>query len=679
VTATRSLVLHGHFYQPPRENPWLDWVEAEPTAAPAHDWNRRVEQECYRAVAAARLPDATGRIARIVNTLAWMSFDFGPTLLEWMEREAAATYRAVLEADRESRARTGFGNAIAAPYHHVILPLATRRDKATEVRWGITDFRRRFGREPAGMWLPETAVDDETLDVLAVAGIAYTIVAPHQVARPPAGGRPGRYRTAAGHEIALFVYDGGLSHDVAFGSLLEDAYAWAERLLATGGAADRERVVSLATDGETFGHHHRFGEMALARLLDILGRRPGVAVTNYAAVLAAGAPTETVSLVARTSWSCAHGVERWRGDCGCRVAPERGWNQRWRAPLRTALEWLAGELHAVFEREGGALLHDPWVAREAYAETFGEPGTSLADLVAAHAARPLTADETVRVRELLQLERDALALFTSCAWFFDDVGGLEPLQVLRYAAHALELSGAVEPLERGLIERLAAAVSNDPALGDAARIYRRRARPAVAPVARVAASYAALQRFASGAAGGHVYGYDVSGSGERVRLVHRRTGRSFALDVVLESLGGWRFAVTVTAPAGAGGEPAPPARFELADLTERERDAVRSALIAAIADRAFTAQEDEALCEGRAALGDVAVRGLLARVEALAHDRSGSARAAVADLLDLLELTGRGIPFDAQSAFERVRGALSAGEAQALSALAARLGFAAAS
>jgi alpha-amylase/alpha-mannosidase (GH57 family) len=393
---SRAVVLHGHFYQPPRENPWLDYVEAEASAAPYHDWNRRVEQECYRTVAAARLPDPSGRIARIVNTLAWISFDFGPTLLEWLEREAPGTYRAVLDADGASRARTGFGNAIAAPYHHVILPLSSRRDKISEVRWGIADFRRRFRREPEGMWLPETAVDDETLDVLAAHGIAFTIVAPHQVEHAPAAGRPGRYRTGGGRDIALLVYDGPLSHDVAFGPLLQDAYRWMDRVAAA--ASENDAVVAMAMDGETFGHHHRFGEMALARLLDLVAGRSDVTATNFAAVLAAHPAADRVKLVAPSSWSCPHGVERWRSDCGCRLAPERGWHQRWRAPLRTALTWLAGELHGVFEREGAALFDDPWAVRDAYGETLGEAGTAIGELVAAHAPRPLTAEDAVRAR-----------------------------------------------------------------------------------------------------------------------------------------------------------------------------------------------------------------------------------------------------------------------------------------
>jgi len=670
----RAVVVHGHFYQPPRENPWLDYVETEATAAPFHDWNRRVESECYRAVVAARIPDAAGRIARIVNTLERISFDFGPTLLAWMEHEAPQTYRAVLDADAASRRRTaGHGNALAAPYHHVILPLSSRRDKDSEVRWGIADFRRRFGHEPAGMWLPETAVDDETLDVLAAHDIRFTILAPHQVKQPPAGGLPGRYRTGGGREIALFVYDGPLSHDVAFGPLLEDAFGWARRIMEVLSADAPRSLVTLATDGETFGHHHRFGEMALARLLEILDQRSDVTATNPAAFLASHPPAEAVELVAPSSWSCPHGVERWRADCGCRVAPEKGWHQQWRAPLRSAVEWLAAGLHRAFEREGGALFKDPWAARDAYGDVRDAPGAAIAELVAAQAARALSPEETIRGRELLELEHDALALYTSCAWFFDDIGGLEPLQTMRYGAHAIELAGPMAArLDSGFAQRLAAAPSNDPAVGDGRRIYLERARPGVPQPARAAASYAALHRLSPGAAASRVACYEASAGGDRVRLVHRRTGSTSAFDVSVQTAGGPQLSVSVT-PAGQSAV----TRLSLDGLTEPERAAITRSLVATIASRNLTPRESASLCEGSASLGDVVERGLLARVEALARDRSDSALAAARDLLDLLELEGRSVPFDVQTAFDRIRGSLPAAEAQRLAPLAVRLGFAA--
>ncbi len=460
----RSVVIHGHFYQPPREDPWLGQVPLEAGAAPFHDWNERIERECYRAVVAARVYASDGRIGKIVNTLDSISFDFGPTLLEWLERAAPATYEAVLAADRASCERHGgHGNAIAMPYHHAILPLASRRDKVTEVRWGIADFRRRLKREPEGMWLPETAVDAETLDVLAAEGIRFTILAPHQVTGAPADGSPGLYRAAGGRTIALFVYDGGISHDVAFGPLVKDGKAWVKRLTEPGKAGSTRRCVVVATDGETYGHHHRFGEVTLAWVLEELAslRRPDVRVENCAAFLARHPAEREVNLVAPSSWSCAHGVERWRADCGCRMAPERATQQRWRAPLRQALDWLAGELHARFERDGRALFPDPWAARDGY-----------------HPGNPT--ERSGRAGELLELERNALRMFTSCGWFFDDIAGLESVQVLKYAARAIELAGDDAPrLEAGLLERLAAAESNDPTAGNGRDLYLdRAARPA---------------------------------------------------------------------------------------------------------------------------------------------------------------------------------------------------------
>jgi len=434
---TRSVVIHGHFYQPPRENPWTGTVEAQPSAAPHHDWNARIEQECYRAVVAARIPGEGGRIRKIVNTLHSISFNFGPTLLAWMEKEAPRTYRAILEADCMSQATLGgHGNAIAQAYHHAILPLATRKDKVTEVRWGIEDFRRRFHREPAGMWLPETAVDAETLDVLAQEGVAFTIVAPHQIENLPKGGLPGLYRTRSGRTIALFAYDGPLSHDVAFGPLLKDAEAWAGRIAADEGST---RLVSMATDGETYGHHHRFGEMALAAVLDVLQNQPNIRVENFASFLSHSPPVEEVALVENTSWSCSHGIERWRGEGGCKMSPEVETQQAWKAPLREAMEWLAGEVHELYEEHAPALLGDPWKARNDYGRVVAGM-ESIGAFLDACLPKGSGTPERFLAAELLELERYSLRLFTSCGWFFDDLARVEPLQILRYAARALEMA-----------------------------------------------------------------------------------------------------------------------------------------------------------------------------------------------------------------------------------------------
>ena len=566
--SVRSVVIHGHFYQPPREDPWLNEVAAEPPAAPYHDWNQRIEQECYRAVVAARLYAPDGRITQIVNTLASISFNFGPTLLEWLERQTPSTYAAVLDADRQSRERHGgHGNAIAMPYHHAILPLSSRRDKVTEVRWGIADFRRRFGRDPEGMWLPETAVDAETLDVLAAEGIRFTILAPHQVEHAPPGGLPGCYRTPGGRSMALFVYDGPISHDVAFGPLLKDAAAWAARLLAPAKGKSEPRLVAVATDGETYGHHHRFGEVALAWLLREFERRSGVRVENFAAFLARHPPRHDVALVAPTSWSCAHGVERWRADCGCRMAPARPTQQRWRAPLRAALDWLAGELHPRFEREGTELFTDPWAARDAYGAVVSSDEAAIARFVAAQMRRPDDAARRARARELLDLERNALRMFTSCGWFFDDIAGLESVQILRYAARAIELAGADAPrLEAGVLDRLARAESNEPGAGTGRDVYLSRVKR------RVPAE--AASRSDSG---------------------------------------------------GPGGD---------------------------------------------------AARELLRAVTLLEHDHSPRAIAVVAELADRVQRDGSPVPFDAQTAFYRIRAASPPDWAAQLAPVAWRLGFA---
>jgi alpha-amylase/alpha-mannosidase (GH57 family) len=437
----RSVVIHGHFYQPPRDDPWLDRVLAEPSAAPFHDWNARIEHECYGPLVAN-------------HALTGISFDFGSTLFEWLERSALGTYAGVLEADRASAARLdGHGNAIAQPYHHVILPLASHRDKVTEVRWGIADFRRRFGRSPEGMWLPETAVDEETLDVLAAEGIRFTVLAPHQVAGAPPRGAPGRFRTAGGRSIALFVYDGGLAQGVAFGDALEDAGAWARQLWSGDGD-----LVSLATDGESYGHHRKGGDQVLASAIAALRARSDVTLENYSSYLARHPARDEVKLIAPTSWSCVHGVERWRSNCGCRMAVDRPPQQEWRTPLRDGLNWLAGELHRIYERASTGVFRDPWAARDAYGAVVGRIDRGA---------------KTGRERDLLELERNALRMFTSCGWFFDDIAGIEAVQILRYAARAIDLAGPEGPaLEAGLLERLAAAQSNQPGVESGRDVYR---------------------------------------------------------------------------------------------------------------------------------------------------------------------------------------------------------------
>jgi alpha-amylase/alpha-mannosidase (GH57 family) len=412
-------------------------VDAEPSAAPEHDWNVRITKETYLPLVSVEVDDGGKKVR--VPVYEYLSFDFGPTLLDWMEREAPEIHDTVIRADRASVQRLGHGNALAMPFHHIILPLATRRDKETEVRWGIADFKRRFGRDPSGFWLPETAVDRETLDVVAAAGFKFTVLAPHQVSRAPQNGSPVKIELNDGRSIAVFAYNGGLSHDVAFGGLATDPNRWTDALNGTPPGA----IASIAVDGETFGHHHKGADKALATVLSRLQRSDKVELTNFAAALAAHPAKETVSLVEPTSWSCPHGVERWRSNCSCRIDQTVPPHQEWRAPLRAAVDWLAAEVHGIYQREGRDLPKGPWAFRDA-----------------ARAIGPMDGDD--EAARLIEMERDVLRSMSSCGWFFDDIAGIEARQVLRYAAHAMTLAGAESGrLEAGFIEKLGDAKNAD--------------------------------------------------------------------------------------------------------------------------------------------------------------------------------------------------------------------------
>lgn len=506
---TDSVVVHAHCYQPPREDPWLEVVEAEPSAAPDHDWNARIDRECYARLgavetrqrdprAAVRDPDARAGLARVINLYGWCSFDVGATLCEWLEQEAPDTLRAMVAGDAASVRRWGHGNAIAAPYHHVILPLASQRDRETEVRWGIEDFRRRFGRDPEGMWLPECAVDEDTLDTIAAAGIRYTILAPYQIVAPEdTRGMPVRWRGAKGREIAILPYEGNLAGEVAFGGLLQNPIALAARLAPwpdapSGSKADAlPRCTTLATDGETFGHHHRGGDATLADALARLASGPA-RLTNSAALVAQHAPTMDVRLVSPSAWSCAHGVERWRSNCGCRLDGSKPPAQQWRGPLREALVALAARCHEIYEREGTPLFtDDPWAVRDAYGSVVARDGAELVEFVRARLRDPANEAARHRAHELLELERASLRTFTSCAWFFDEVERIETRQVLRYAARALELSGVSARLAPELLHWLEPARGSTPNSGSASDLFVREALPHRNPSWRAAAAAAA--------------------------------------------------------------------------------------------------------------------------------------------------------------------------------------------
>ncbi len=601
----RALCFHGHFYQPPREQPWLGVVEPEPSAAPERDWNARITTECYAPNAAARVLDAHGRLADLVNVYAWTSFDVGPTLHAWLTAHAPDVSAALGEADTASRARTGHGNAWAQAYGHAILPLSTPRDVRTQVAWGRRDFEHRFGRAPEGMWLPEMAVDRTSLAALAEAAIPLTMLAPHQAARvrPLGAGESAwqpvtpatldtrrlyRCHPAPGLAVDVVFRDAELSREIAFGGLLADGATLVGRLRAALAGAGDAAIVAVAADGETYGHHQRFGEMALAWALRDLSADPTVALVGPAAFRAAHPPTDEVEIVERTSWSCPHGVERWRADCECAADGSAGWSQAWRVPLRRAIDWLRDELAVFYEARAGEVLRDPWGARDRYVDCVLEPGRLTAFL--ATEAAPLSAAGTLQVRRALELARHALLMQTSCGWFFDELTRIEPVLVLRHAARAMELAEALGGrFEEGFVTRLEPARSNHPGGETGAGLYRRAARGAAATPARVAATGALLVVLGEEP---DVPGYDVSFSAPvaagrlsaAARIVERATGATTSVNVVAAHSEG----VPPTCRADAQ-------RFAVADLfgVQRER------LLAALArDAAGTAR-----AAGRSALG----------------------------------------------------------------------------
>ncbi|UJR80458.1 DUF3536 domain-containing protein [Sandaracinus amylolyticus] len=532
MSGPKYICIHGHFYQPPRENPWLEAVERQDSAYPFHDWNERVFAECYGPNAAARILDAHGRIERIVNNYASISFNFGPTLLSWMEQAQPEVYDAVLAADRRARElRGGHGSAMAQVYGHVILPLANERDKRTQVIWGVRDFERRFGRAPRGMWLSETAADVASLEALAEQGVRFTVLAPNQCRRVRAKGsttwldvsgarvdtrRAYEVALPSGRSIAVFFYDGPTSRAVAFERLLDDGKGFARRLASVLDDRQEPQLVHIATDGESYGHHHRFGEMALAYALQTLERDPDVRLTTYEEFLDRHPPEWQAEIVPNTSWSCAHGVERWRADCGCKTGGPPQWSQAWRAPLRAAFDWLRDQLVEVYERETFGLLRDPWAARDDYVDVVldrSEP--ALRRFFGRHGApRPeggLSPREVVRALELLEMQRHAMLMYTSCAWFFDDLGGLETVQCILYAARAVQLATEIagDKFEAGFLARLARARSNRPELGDGERIYVERVRPAMVDLRKVGAHFAASSLFEEYRARERVFGFEV--------------------------------------------------------------------------------------------------------------------------------------------------------------------------
>ena len=470
--SNRYVCVHGHFYQPPRENPFTGELDEQPSAAPYANWNERITAESY----APNLAVDLGPGSPPFNNFEWISFDFGPTVLSWLEKHHPGTYLGLLESDRMSRTHFGgHGSAMAHAYNHTILPLSNTRDKVTQVKWGLADFRHRYGREPEGMWLPETAVDAETLQILADEGLRFTVLSPYQAAtvtgndgveRDVSNGsidprRAYEYVTGDDSRIAVFFYNGALSQEIAFDGLLNDGGLLAARLVDALGAAETELgfLSHVATDGETYGHHHTFGDMALASALMSIATDSTVQLTNYGQFLELSPPQERVEVIDESSWSCAHGVERWRSDCGCSTGGEPGWRQGWRAPLRASLDWMREGIDKAFESLGGPFI-DPWGARNAYISVL--LGGSIEAFLEEHCQPGLAESRPDFALSLMEMQRHAMFMYTSCGWFFNDVAGLETVFILRHAGRAIQLARECLDidLEPGFVSLLRAAESN---------------------------------------------------------------------------------------------------------------------------------------------------------------------------------------------------------------------------
>ena len=521
MTKEVSICLHGHFYQPPRENPWIEEIEQQDSAAPFHDWNERIHYECYLPNSRARALDAKGKIVDIVNNFEHVSFNFGPTLLSWLDAKHPDTYKSIIRADQVSRElHHGHGNAIAQVYNHMILPLANLRDKRTQIRWGLEDFRYRFGRESESIWLPETAVNEDTLEALVAEKIKYIILSPYQAraVRPLDGGEwkevtgghidPRRpYRCFLKNNPALFIdiffYDGPISRAVGFDSLLFDAKLFTDRLQSAVVDNDEPQLIHLATDGETFGHHKPFGDRVLGYLTYVEIPKRGLRIVNYGEYLAEHPPKHEVRLIEGengegTAWSCAHGVSRWKDHCGCRGGGPANWTQHWRKPLRWALDWLRDELARVYEKEAAKYLKEPWDARDDYIRVILDRSEkAIREFFYKHGLRELSRPEVTSCLKLLEMQRYLMLMYTSCGWFFSEISGIETVQILQYAARAVELGEEVSGLkfEREFLDHLSLAKSNMELFKDGQGVYEKLVKPSRAGLHHIVSYYAICSIF----------------------------------------------------------------------------------------------------------------------------------------------------------------------------------------
>ncbi len=507
------LAIHGHFYQPPRENPWLEAIELQDSALPFHDWNERINKECYNPNSVSKIVDSRNRILDMVNNYEHISFNFGPTLLSWMEKFAPLTYERIIKADIESISEhNGHGNAIAQVYNHMIMPLANEHDKDTQIKWGIKDFEYRFGRKPEGMWLAETAVDDDTLRLLEANGIKFTILSPYQALKIRKEGakewqdvswgnvdpaRSYRYniKSAPGKYIDLFFYDGAISRSVAFDELLKDGNKFIKRLKeGISDLRDYPQLVNIATDGESYGHHTKFGDMALAYVLQIKAKDAGFSITNYAEYLDKYRSDYEADIKQASSWSCFHGVGRWKEDCGCSTGGHPGWNQKWRKPLREALDYLRDEMVKIFEQEGPKYFNkDIWEVRNNYISVILYRSSRIISKFQQENFKADLSDiQKVRAMELLEIQRQAMLMYTSCGWFFSEISGIETVQIMKYAARAMQLAAnfTKADFEKKFLEILSEAKSNIAEYGTGKDIFERFVKPSIITMKQIASLWA---------------------------------------------------------------------------------------------------------------------------------------------------------------------------------------------
>ncbi len=525
----RYICIHGHFYQPPRENPWLEEIEYQDSAYPYQDWNQRILAECYAANMASRVLDPRNQIIDIVNNYARISFNFGPSLFSWLGKKAPEVYQAILEADKISQKNfSGHGSAIAQAYNHMIMPLANERDKKTQILWGIKDFEARFKRKPEGFWLPETAVDLTTLSMLAQEGIKFTILGPHQAKRvrkiaakdwqDVEGGKinpqvPYLCALPSGEKIAIFFYDGPISREIAFGNLLNNGEVLARRLLETFPKEMAEsRLVHIANDGETYGHHHPFGNMALSYLLRHIETNHLAQITIYGEYLAKNPPQDEVEIIENSSWSCFHGVERWQANCGCHTGRHPDWHQEWRKPLREAMDYLRDELSSFFEEKMAGYTEDPWKMRDHYIQVVLDRSIeNVNHFLSEHARGELTREAKIQILKLLEIQRHGMLMYTSCGWFFEDISGIETLQILQYSARAIQLAKEIDglDLETTFLHHLESAKSNVPDLQDGRKIYETLIRPEIIDLVNVGAHYAISSLFEKYSSKTNIYTYTI--------------------------------------------------------------------------------------------------------------------------------------------------------------------------